>query len=94
MPLLPGALDYVGRNQLPGGLHRNRARYQSKGVIVGESIDASLATLLYDPQTAGGLLFSIGSDEVASFARAFAAAGQPVWEIGHVTAGDGVRVEP
>jgi selenophosphate synthase len=47
---------------------------------------------LYDPQTSGGLLFSVGAEFADRMQRAFDASGLPLWKIGSVTLGSGVRV--
>jgi selenide, water dikinase len=57
VPLFPGVLDLVGKNR-SGGLSSNRAHFSS-GVDMSETVPSSLADLLYDPQTSGGLLVSI-----------------------------------
>jgi selenide,water dikinase len=94
VPVLPGALDYAARGQQPGGLGRNRAYYSTAGVEVSSEIHPDLAALLFDPQTSGGLLFSVGEEQTNQFAEAFAEAGEPIWEIGQVIAGRGVDVRP
>lgn len=94
VPVLVGALDYAASGQQPGGLGRNRAYYSAAGVNVSSDIHPDLAALLFDPQTSGGLLFSIGKEQADEFVSAFAAAAEPIWEIGHVEAGHGVDVRP
>jgi selenide,water dikinase len=51
-----------------------------------------LQTILFDPQTSGGLLFAIDSDDAAGFQTAFAGANVPLWRIGEVVAGAGIDV--
>ena len=58
---LPGALEYASSGALPGGLHRNR-EFVSPFVEGGEANH-----LLYDPQTSGGLLISMDSDDALNF---------------------------
>jgi selenide, water dikinase len=62
VPLLPGALECVANGYVPGGLKANR-QFTEGCVEWDESIPQDLLTLLYDPQTAGGLLIAAaGSD--------------------------------
>lgn len=58
---LPGALDCIRAGFIPGGLKSNRDFAEC---VVQDSSQASaeVKTLLYDPQTAGGLLLSVGGD--------------------------------
>jgi selenide,water dikinase len=60
MPLLPGALECVDQGFLSAGLRNNRA-FASSCVAVNPEVSESLQTILYDPQTAGGLLVSIAA---------------------------------
>lgn len=62
VPLLPGALDCVERGFVPGGLNNNR-NFVSSCVEIAASVPDCLQTILYDPQTAGGLLISIAAEK-------------------------------
>jgi selenide,water dikinase len=83
VPLLPGALDYARAGAIPGGLKNNRD-FASACVVV-EQTDPDLETLLYDPQTSGGLLVSLPDDDAQAFAARFAGARR----IGRVVASTG-----
>lgn len=65
IPLLPGALDCVRSEAVPGGLANNRGFVESC-VEAANEIDPTLVTLLYDPQTSGGLLISLPEADAAS----------------------------
>jgi len=65
---LPGALDYARQGALPGGLRNNR-EYASGAVAVAREIPAAVESLLYDPQTSGGLLISIADKDAAQLER-------------------------
>jgi selenide, water dikinase len=54
LPLLPGALELAPRFQ-PGGLKANRRQFEPRVEQVAE-VDEPRLTLVYDPQTSGGLL--------------------------------------
>ena len=62
VPLLPGALDCVRANYIPGGLKSNR-QFTESCVEADAAVPADLLTLLYDPQTAGGLLIAVADAE-------------------------------
>ncbi|MBI4458453.1 MAG: hypothetical protein HY648_00165 [Acidobacteria bacterium] len=57
---LPGALEAIRQGCLPGGLKNNR-EFASCAVSVGAAVPADIETLLYDPQTSGGLLISVSA---------------------------------
>ena len=73
VPLLPGALDCVRAGAVPGGLRNNRD-FASCVVETEDALDAELETLLYDPQTSGGLLVSLPERDADLFAGRFPAA--------------------
>ena len=58
VPLIPGAMELAAAGMLTSGDKSNRA-YVGDDVRLGEGISKELASLLFDPQTAGGLLISI-----------------------------------
>lgn len=91
LPVLPGAIDYAAAGHIPGGLGRNRDWYGSQGVTVAPEVDPGVASLLWDPETSGGLLFAIAATEVEALRERFAADGVTAWEIGRVVAGSGVH---
>jgi selenide,water dikinase len=92
VPLLPGAMDYAQKGYLAGGMGRNRKYLEglSQGgclpLRVGADVAGARLDLLTDSETSGGLLFSAPADAAGEVRRRFAAAGEPVWEIGEVTA--------
>jgi len=83
IPLLEGALDCIRAGNIPGGLRNNRDFVEC---IVGyeEGIPDELTTILFDPQTAGGLLIAVAPEESASLFRTLMAVGVPAVEIGEV----------
>jgi selenide,water dikinase len=60
VPLLEGALELAAAGILTSADKTNR-EYVGKDVEIDESVDKDLVKLLYDPQTAGGMLISISA---------------------------------
>jgi len=89
--LLPGALEYADRGIVTGGAARNR-QYLAGKVRVANEIPEALEHVLFDPQTSGGLLFAVPSERSDGAEAAFADAGESVWQVGNVVAGEGVEV--
>ena len=83
VPLLPGARECVAADLIPGGLRNNRD-FASSCVAVAPGVPQDLLALLYDPQTAGGLLISIGADEADALVTDLRAAGINAARIGAV----------
>ena len=61
VPLLGGALEMASEGLLTSGDKSNR-EYVGSDVHIDESVDQNLVRLLFDPQTAGGMLISIAQD--------------------------------
>jgi len=83
VPLLDGALDCVRAGYIPGGLKANR-EFAECLVSYDDDIPEELRTILFDPQTAGGLLISVAQEDSIELLRALNAAGVPTVEIGEV----------
>ncbi len=60
VPLLDGALELAAAGMVTSGDKTNR-EYLGEDVEVAESVDKNLVKLLFDPQTAGGMLISISA---------------------------------
>ena len=82
VPLLEGALDCVRAGHVPGGLKNNRD-FAECLVEYDEGVPEDVRALLFDPQTAGGLL--IATPEGTKLARALNDAAVPAVKIGEVT---------
>jgi len=83
VPLLAGAMDCVRAGFIPGGLKNNR---EFAECLVGyeANVPEEIRTILFDPQTAGGLLLSVARADAAALLTALTDAGVPAVEIGEV----------
>ena len=61
VPVLPGALELARRKMLTQGDRTNRD-YVGNNVFIDRAIGKDMASVLFDPQTAGGMLISISSE--------------------------------
>ena len=83
IPVLPGALECVRAGHLPGGLKNNRD-FAECVVGYGDGVPDDLRALLFDPQTAGGLLISVASEDSSRLAQSLNEANVPAIRIGEV----------
>jgi selenide,water dikinase len=81
VPILDGALACIHAAHIPGGLLNNRA-FAECLVEYDDQVPEDLRTILYDPQTAGGLL--ICTPEGPALTQALNAAGVPAAQIGEI----------
>jgi selenide,water dikinase len=83
VPLLEGAMDCVRAGFIPGGLKNNR---EFAECLVGyeANVPEEIRTILFDPQTAGGLLLSVARSDADSLVTALNNAGVPAMEVGEV----------
>jgi len=90
IPLLTGALDCIHAGHIPGGLNNNRA-FAECLVEYDPDVPEDLRTILYDPQTAGGLFISTPDGD--SLTQALIQAGVPAVEIGEVLPNKKPRIQ-
>lgn len=62
VPLLDGALELATAGMLTSGDKTNR-EYVGEDVELSPNVDVNLAKLLFDPQTAGGMLIAVAEDK-------------------------------
>ena len=85
VPVIEGAVDAVRSGAIPAGLLANRSFAECiSGDAPGSQISDDLRTLLYDPQTAGGLLVSVSPDEADALLSSLHNAGLNAARIGSV----------
>jgi len=68
VPLIKGALELAGAGLVTSGDKTNR-EYVGDRVEIASAVDLNLVKLLYDPQTAGGLLLAITPDRASDLLR-------------------------
>lgn len=62
LEVLPDALFYASMGLVPEGTYRNKT-YNKKDVWLDEKVEEALEDLVFDPQTSGGLLVSLGRED-------------------------------
>ena len=85
VPLLAGALECVRAKYVPGGLKSNR-QFTESCVEADSGVPQDLLTLLYDPQTAGGLLIAVAESDEDALAAELRRVGVEAAGIGEVIA--------
>jgi selenide,water dikinase len=86
VPVIPGALDVVRLGAIPAGLLANREFAECiTADAPGSTIPDGLRTLLYDPQTAGGLLMAVAEGGASALLSSLVDAGVPAAMIGRVS---------
>jgi selenide,water dikinase len=83
IPFLPGAITCVEKGFIPGGLNANR-EFAESCVEAERGIDKEVYTLLFDPQTAGGLLVSVDIGSADALVRELQARKVPAGRVGRV----------
>jgi selenide,water dikinase len=86
VPVLPGAFECIRAGHVPGGLKANR-EFAECLVSYAAGVPDELKTLLFDPQTAGGLLISVAAEQSAELSRELNDCGVPAIAIGEALPG-------
>jgi selenide,water dikinase len=95
LPLLPQALELGMAGQWSGGMKRNRRHVEAvlaSRLEISPDVSAVLASLLFESETSGGLLFSVSPDRASAVLPAFADQGEQCWEIGEVLPAPVLRI--
>jgi len=83
IPLLEGALECVRAGHIPAGLLANR-EFAECVVGYAEGISEELKTILFDPQTAGGLLISAAPESSGDLLHTLNSSSVSAIEVGDV----------
>jgi selenide,water dikinase len=76
IPVFKEAEEFARQGLLPGGLNRNREFY-GKMVKFSEQVPGYIQDILFDPQTSGGLLISLNSEDAELLVGRLKKAGIP-----------------
>ena len=92
VPFVSGARKYAEMGSFAGGLFDNRAYFGSQ-VQFDRAMDEPAQMMLFDPQTSGGLLLGVPGEKLEAFTERAREEDQPIWRIGEVKEGQGIRVK-
>jgi selenide,water dikinase len=95
LPVLPGAAELAEQGKLSGGMGRNRRYVQAvfgPRLQIAPGVPAGLASLMFEAETSGGLLFSVEPGRAHRVEATAAELGEACWEIGQVVADRVLRV--
>ena len=91
IPFISGARKYAGQGIFPGGAFDNKKHFESQVEFV-DSLNEPDQMLLFDPQTSGGLLLGVPREKLDSFLSRALEVEQPVWVVGSVDEGRGIKI--
>jgi selenide,water dikinase len=91
VPILGGALEYVAQGALTGGESRNRHAWQER-ISFQDDISDELNSVLFDPQTSGGLLIAASPEQGRELEQQFSLSHLTLWRTGKVIEGQGITV--
>lgn len=84
IPLLPGVLELARAGVTPGGAKNNSCHF-GKNVSMDEFITEAEKSILFDPQTSGGLLLSVKKEHADALLERLKSIETPAAVIGEVT---------
>lgn len=91
IPMLPQAVEMAEMGLIPAGAYRNRDYFGAR-VGIGTEVSEAIADVLFDPQTSGGLLFSVREQDTQRLIDRLHQAGVIAGHIGEITIFDGTPV--
>lgn len=91
LPAMDGALEYARQKQIPGGAGRNKL-YLQKHVEFRYELDEDQYEIIFDPQTSGGLLIAVPSQDANKLARELKSRSVAYWIVGDVIEGKGIII--
>jgi selenide,water dikinase len=91
VPVLEGALELAAAGMLTSGDKSNR-EYVGSAVEIGETVSKEMQHLLFDPQTAGGMLIAIAADKSGQFLKRLREHYGRAEVVGEVTAASDKRI--
>ncbi|HWR24329.1 MAG TPA: selenide, water dikinase SelD [Feifaniaceae bacterium] len=88
--ILPEALEFARQGILPGGMYRNRAF--AEAAVEAGNVPVAVQDVLYDPQTAGGLLMAVHPDDADALFEELKATVPAAQRVGVVTGAKEKRI--
>lgn len=92
IPFISSAKEYANLYSFPGGAFDNK-QFFSKHIKAPKSLTEEELMLLFDPQTSGGLLFSVNCDHLDDLRKQAEKEDQPIWVIGDVVEGKKITIK-
>lgn len=92
LPLQERALDLARDGIIPAGAYKNRS-FMAGRYKTAQGLDLALEDICFDPQTSGGLLYSMSKEAALSFRQRCQQVGLETWIIGAVKARSDVDIE-
>ena len=86
LPFMAGAVHYAEELLFPAAASNNAEAYANV-VQFREDFSYEQRLLIFCPETSGGLLISLSPEQAEEYQSACHREGQPVWQVGRVTAG-------
>lgn len=83
IPLIEETREYAGMGLIPAGAYTNRD-YLGDKVDIAPDVDATLADLIFSPETAGGLLIAVEASREELLVNKLKSRGSMAWTIGRV----------
>jgi selenide,water dikinase len=69
VPVIAEALEFASMGLIPAGAHKNR-EFREEMIAFAETVPRALQDVLFDPQTSGGLLISVGENQAGALVAA------------------------
>jgi selenide,water dikinase len=92
IPFISSAKEYASLYSFPGGAFDNQLFFGEQ-IKFPKSLSEEEKLLLFDPQTSGGLLFSINCDQLDNLQTQSEKMDQPIWIIGDVVEGNQITIK-
>jgi selenide,water dikinase len=87
VPMITEALDFAAMGLIPAGAYKNR-EFRDSMVAFADTVARARQDVLFDPQTSGGLLISIGAQQAEALTAALKDAGiDDAAQIGEILSG-------
>ncbi len=84
LQLLHGADECIKKGAIPGGTKKNM-EFRGSFVENIDSLEDSVKSIIFDPQTSGGLLFTISIEESQNILKSMKEAGISAFVVGRIT---------